>query len=365
MPSKRFMVVHERRDHSLRVPQPSLTEAIGALAAIASDASRPAIVRATALELLGGDTRAETAAFAAALAAPQPLLRYTAVSRFPSTEAAHLADAIAPLLVDPIRAVRIAAATRCTELPPAQRDALPRAAFEIALGETVESLRYMSDLPSGPFHLGNVYANIGRTDDAEREYRRAIAIDDRFPPAKVSLAQLAAAHQRAEEAEAVLRTVRTDDLGFAEAALDLGLLLAEQGKLDAAEAALRDSLAADPTRPSTLYNLAALIVKQHPGDAISMFRRAAELDPDEPRYASSLAYALAQSGDLAGAATTLEALVVSHPSFEDAYPTLGAIYERQHRIGVARALYLEVQNKPTLSTQLKARLADRAQQLRR
>jgi tetratricopeptide (TPR) repeat protein len=348
MPSQRFMVVHARRDHSLRVPQPHLTDAIGApnacaaagchadrpatwiaaqydrlfgqrpgalqphwgtlvaagrsgdasatgpLAAIASDPDRAAIVRATALELIDTDTEAGAAAFTAALSAPEPLLRYTAVSRFPATQPERLAAAIAPLLADPIRAVRIAAATRSTELPPALRSTLPQVALDSALAETVESLRYMSDLPSGPFHLGTLYASTGRAEDAEREYRRAITIDDRFTPAKLSLAQLEAARQRLPEAEAMLRTVRTDDPGFADAALALGLVLAEQGKLDEAEAALRASLAADPSQAPTLYNLATLIAKRRPAEAISLLHRAVALDPNEPRYASALAYALAQ-----------------------------------------------------------------------
>jgi predicted CXXCH cytochrome family protein len=348
MPSKRFMIVHTRRDHSLRVPQPEMTEAIGApnacaadgchagqpaawiasqyarlfgqrprarephwgtlaaagrrgdgsatgpLAAIASDSSRPAIVRASVIQLLGADSEPERAAFAAALAAPEPMLRYAAVSRFSPTDPERLAAAIAPLLADPIRAIRIAAATRSTELPPTVRSALPQAALEAALAETVDSLGYMSDLPSGPLHLGNLYASSGRLDDAERAYRRALEIDGRFTPAKLSLAQLAAAGHRLADAEATLRTVHADDPGFADAALDLGLVLAEDGKLDEAEAALRASLAADPTRASALYNLATLIAKRRPDEAVSLFRRAAALSPNEPRYASALAYALAQ-----------------------------------------------------------------------
>jgi len=143
--------------------------------------------------------------------------------------------------------VRTAAAARCAELPPELRLALPEPRFAVALAEYVVTQRYMSDLPSGPYNLANLDANLGRYDDAERAYRRAIAIDDRFTPAKVNLATLLAARRRVADAEVLLRSVRADDAGYADALFDLALLLADSGRTTEAARTVEALLARDPT----------------------------------------------------------------------------------------------------------------------
>src|SRR5262249_13683249 len=136
MPTRPYMVVHERHDHSFRVPRPDLSVKLGvpnactgchrdrtaawaagkalagwggkrradphygevlhagreelpgapaALVALASDTSRPAIVRATALELLAGaDGRVPAGPLRAAAADPDPDVRRGAISPTPA-----------------------------------------------------------------------------------------------------------------------------------------------------------------------------------------------------------------------------------------------------------------------------------------
>jgi len=394
MPGQSYMVVHFRRDHSLRVPRPDLVAATGApsacaaagchadrpaawvvaayqatfgkrprasqphwgtilaagrtgapatvdaLAELAGDSTRPAIARATALTLLGPRAgEPSTSALQRALGDPDPLLRVAATTSYPSMQPADVVRALAPLLQDPIRAVRIAAAARLADVPPEQRDAIPMSTFQPALDEYIASMRYMSDLPSGPFNLGNLYVSLGRDRDAEREYRRAIAIDGKLTPAKVNLALLLARAHRAGDAEALLRSVATDDPGFATAAFNLGLLLAEEGQAEQAEQALRSALVADPTLASAAYNLALLIAERRPSEAIALLQRAVAEAPGEPRYAWSLAFELSRTGELGRAAEILEALLREHPGYDDGYLLLGTVYEQQKRWDQARALY--------------------------
>ena len=49
-----------------------------------------------------------------------------------------------------------------------------------------------------------------------------------------------------------------------------------------------------------------------------MCRKASALRPDEPRYAYTLAFYLAQNGDKDEAVSTLNAIVAKHPTYRDA-----------------------------------------------
>jgi len=379
MPGQTYMGVHFRRDHSLRVPRPYASRATGApdgcsaagchaeqpagwvmehfdrwygkqrrphygsilaagragapeaeagLLRLAQDARRPALARATALDLLGGHAGAASAgALERALADPDPLLRHTAASRL-NAEPARLARALAPLLGDPVRAVRAEAAARLAGEPAGLLPQAQQKAQAAALEEYVASQRYLSDAPSGPLNLGNLYASLGRADEAERQFRRALEIDGQFHIAKVNLALLLAREGRAPEAERLLREVHTAQPQQADVALDLGLLLAEQGRGVEAEQAFRGALAVDPQLASAAYNLAVLLGERSARDAVPLAQRAAALAPEEPRYAWTVGYYQARAGDRAGAARTLEALLVRYPEDRDARELLGRVQAR-------------------------------------
>jgi tetratricopeptide (TPR) repeat protein len=415
MPGRYYMVVHFRRDHSLRVPRPDLSAAIGvpnacsaagchadkplswvtakydawfgrtrrphygtilaagrrgspgaqvALAQLAQDPSRPAVVRATALELLGGDgSEASAVALERGLADPDPLLRHTAASHLRLQDPVRLVRALAPLLEDPVRGVRIAAAARLFEVPSQLLTGSQGRARAAALDEYVESQRFMSDMPSGPFNLGNLYASMGRAGEAEQQYRRAIDIDDKCYPAKANLGLLLGQQGRRDEAERLLREVHAAQPRIPGVAFNLGLLLAEQGKTDEAEEALRTALSSDPTLAAAAYNLAVLVGPRRPSEAVNLLRRAARLRPDEPRYAWSLALFLTKTNDPAGAIATLEALLRSHPADGDAYLLLGETYEHQGRWSDAQDLYARAQRVEGLPVEVRAALASRARQI--
>ena len=163
-------------------------------------------------------------------------------------------------------------------------------------------------MPSGPYNLANLEAVQGRDAEAEKHYRRALEIDDQFFLAKVNLALLLNRLGRNAEAELLLREAVAAQPANAGAAFNLGLLLAEEGKSAEAESALRAALAADPTLAPAAYNLAVLVAPREPAEAVELCRRAAEAQPDDPRYAWTLAYFQNGTGDRAGATRTLEDL---------------------------------------------------------
>jgi predicted Zn-dependent protease len=86
------------------------------------------------------------------------------------------------------------------------------------------------------------------------------------------------------------------------------------------------------------FNLAVLVGEKRPSEAVRLARKAATLRPEEPRYAWTLAFFQTRSGDLRGAAETLEALLRAHPEHGDAYGLLAEVYARQGRSAEAQAL---------------------------
>ena len=387
MPGQSFMRVHYRRDHSLRVPRPDLTAAIGvpnacsachsdrplrwvqarydawygqerkphygtvlaagrrrdpaaekALVQLAQDPQRPMIARASAVELLAQYPGPEAlAAMERALSDPEALVRATAARRI-AGDSASLARLLGPLLQDRVRAVRAQAAARLAGATSLRLTEAQRKALAEPLEEYVQEQRYMSDLPSGPYDLGNLYAALGRPADAERQYRRALEIDDQLIAAKANLAMLVGAQGRLAEAEALLRQAHAAQPRDATISFDLGLLLAEQGQLDEAERMLRAALEADPQLAPAAYNLAVMVGERRPAEAVALARKAAALRPDVPRYATTLAFYQVRSDDLGGAADTLEALIRAHPDHAEAYALLADVYARQGRDAEAREL---------------------------
>ena len=262
----------------------------------------------------------------------------TAASRVAEADPAGLARALAPLLADPVRVVRAEAAARLAGPPARHLSEAQRRAWESALAEYEAGQRYMADMPSGPYNLGNLYAALGRTADAEKQYRRALAIDDQLFLARANLAMLLAVNGRGEEAERLLREAHAQQPGHAGIAFNLGLLLAERGDPSGAERMLRIALGADPRMAAAAFNLAVLVGERKPAEAVGLARKALSLRPGDARYAWTLGYYQSRAGDLPGAAATLESLLATHPEEADARRLLADVYERQGRNAEAARL---------------------------
>jgi tetratricopeptide (TPR) repeat protein len=243
----------------------------------------------------------------------------------------RLAKDLMPLLRDPVLAVRAEAAARLAEVPVELLTEAQRREQASALEEYVTIQLYTSDMPSGPYNLANLELVQGHYADAEAHFRRAIAIDDQLVAAKTNLALLLSRLGRIDEAAVLLNEVVAAEPGNAVASFNLGLLLAEKGKSDDAERLLRAALRADPMMANAAYNLAVLVAERRPAEALELSRRAAESRPDEPRYAWTLAYYQARTGDRAGAARTLEELLRRFPGHADAALLLADVLDREGR----------------------------------
>jgi tetratricopeptide (TPR) repeat protein len=391
MPGRNYMGIHLRRDHSLRVPRPDLSvqlgtpnacsqsgchadkplrwaveaynksygvkrkphygtvlaaarerkpEARGDLLELAADRLRPAIVRATALDLLwiypGEDS---TRLLQQALADEDALIRRTAVHHLPVADPKQLPRLLAPLLKDSTLGVRIEAVSRLAEVPPTLLTESQARDFKAALEEYRKVLAYTADMPSGRYNWGILEQNLGRPDLAENQYRKALAIDDQFFLAQANLALLLNRQGKNAEADQLLKAALRANPQNAGVAFNLGLLLAEEGKTAEAESALRAALKADPQMAPAAYNLAVLVAPKNLAEAVVLSRKAADLRPEEPRYAFTLAFYQEQRGDRPAATTTLQALLMRHPAYGEAYLLLGELYTKAGKVQEVRHLY--------------------------
>ena len=149
----------------------------------------------------------------------------------------------------------------------------------------------------------------------------------------------------------------------AAANFNLGLLKAEQNDRKGAEKYLQAALKADPQMAQAAYNLCIITAKDRLNEAVPWCRKAADLRPQEPKYAYTLAFYLQQQGDSQSAATVLESLISRVPAYGEAYLLLGDIYKNQGKKKEAEATYREALGKEGLPPDARLRIDARLKAL--
>jgi predicted CXXCH cytochrome family protein len=348
MTGRFYMGVDYRRDHSFRVPRPDLTLEIGSpnacndchsenttewaqdyielwyghkrkphqgsvfaraqefnldvkddLVRISTDELYPEIVRATAISLAGNyfdSTSFNT--LNSLLTDPEPVVRYYALRHLPSTNIEQLKSSVIPLLYDPVRAVRGEAAMQLSILPESEFDSTTLKLRQEAIREYIEAMEYSADFAPSRHNLGLIFANLGNPSASEKNYRRALAIDNRFYPSKINLAMLLNSEGKNEQALKVLLNVVDEHPELDEVYYSLGLLTAEMGYYEDAAGWLMEAAERIPGRSRILYNL-GLIQEylQDFAEAESALLRAYQMEPENPQYIYALAQFYVNRGD--------------------------------------------------------------------
>ena len=340
MRDQNYMVVDPRRDHSFRVPRPDLTVKLGTpnacnachaarsaqwaadqvgawfpsgrggsfhyaeaihaarqwtaerkplLTRVIDDRTMPAIVRATAVELLADQLDdAGLDVLDRVLSDDAPLVQLAALEALPNVPVAPRVRLAQRFLTDPALALRIAAARG---LLPARDElgASRRAEFEAALAEYVAVQRFNADRAEGLLTLGNLQAARGEIEQAVANYRAAVAREPSFTAAYINWANLE--RQRGGEAEA--------------------------------QRLLRTALSMAPTDPALELALGLSLVRgERRDEALAMLRRASEHGSADPYTRYVYGVALNSMGESAAALTALRA---THERFPGHAPTLVAL----------------------------------------
>lgn len=330
MPTRTYMQIDERRDHSFRLPRPDLSVSLGVpntcnschddespewaksqidrwlagwnppahygealqagrqggpgarerLLSLVADAQQPAIVRATALADSAGNFPAgQRDVLEQAFKDPSPLVRWGAVQAAANLSPQERIESIGPLLADPVRLVRQEAGF---ELADVRKDlSSDRAqALEAALEEYRESQRLNLDRPEAHLNLGILATRLGQYGEAEADYKAALNLDPKFVPAMINLADVYKARDREKEGEELLR---------------LGISLV-------------------PDNAQLHHALGLLLVRtDRDAEALSSFKRALELQPENAHLAYVYALALQSSGQAQEGLAVLEESLQYNP----------------------------------------------------
>lgn len=300
MPTRTYMGVHVRHDHSLRVPEPAANgpaqvpdpctachvgrPATWSAAAIAGwraaggappasgpggfagalDAAwnghpdegrllsalaqaRSGVAKASVLSVLppSGSGR-WLAALTAAAQSDDEWVRLGAARALAGAASPQGVALGARLLDDPRRAIRIEAARSLVGTPDGLLSTAQRQRLQEGIKELVDSEQASADRPESHVNRALIRQGLGQATAAEQELRTALRLDPQFEPALVNLADLYRNEQRDAEGEALLRrAVRLPHAG-AESAHALGLLLVRRGQRAEALLWLRKAVALAP-----------------------------------------------------------------------------------------------------------------------
>jgi len=132
----------------------------------------------------------------------------------------------------------------------------------------------------GEYNLGYVLEQVGRTEEAERQYERALALNPGLASAQTNLGTALAARGRFAEAAAHLAEAVRLEPGDAAARNNLGALLLQQRQLDAAAVQFRLALELNPDHADAHANLGSALAQQGAYDeALRQFDEALRIDP--------------------------------------------------------------------------------------
>jgi len=365
MPGRVYMGVDYRPDHSLRIPRPDLTEdiktpnacdrchvdkgtrwsleamakwygqrkrshygtvlaagrerapgALPDLVRLAQNRLYPTIVRATALSMVAAYPGKETEqAFLRALSDEAALMRYTALRYLPEGDPRLSLPLAAPLLYDPVKAVRTEAARFLTTVPPGVMTGPLRIRFQAVLEEYRQAMAYTADFPFSRHNLGNLYSNLGQRDLAVQQYLKAIQIDREFFPAKVNLAMVYNREGKNEQARQLLTEVMTAHPDLHEVAYSLGLLLVEMKQYNEAVVYLEKAARGMPERGRIHYNLGLLLQQmKRDKDAESALLKAVDTEPENMDFLYALAQFYLNTGKPEKAWPIAEKMARLHPN---------------------------------------------------
>jgi len=382
MPTHTYMVVDVRRDHSLRVPRPDFSVAYGTpnacnqchkdksaswaadavvkwygpnrrqeaqfvaaidagrrglttaekqLTALVNDTAKPGIARATALNLLPEYmTPTSLPAVQTALGDPDALVRREAVRALeplPPKERVRLA---APLLSDPIRSVRIEAARLLAGTQPDLLQDSQRTALDRGIAELIASEMASADRPESHVNLALLYAQMGRTNDAENELQTALRLDPNNVPAMVNLADLYRQQRRDDEGQKWLEKAVATAPNAAEPIHALGLLRVRQKQYPAALALFAKAAALQPSNVRYSYVYAVALNSTGQSDqAITILQQAHQRRPADREVLTALISFERDKGNLRSAVAYAQELVQLTPDDPNAKAMLAQLMQGQ------------------------------------
>src|SRR5437588_1334689 len=187
-----------------------------------------------------------------------------------------------------------------------------------AIAETEKALELDRSLAKAHLNLLILYAKKGKAKQAEEHYKALLAQDpDQFPDASYNYGVLLFEEGKFDEAEKAFRKTLAIAPSNDAAHNNLGYLLEREGKLDEAAIEYKKAIEANPSSRQAHFKLGRILVnQQHYAEAIEQLQQTlTPVDEDTPSYVYALGAAYGRAGDRAQALHYLEQareLAVAH-----------------------------------------------------
>ena len=341
MHERTYMVIDPRRDHSIRIPRPDLSDKLGTpnacnqchkdkstawatkyleewygsdllntshygetfwagrqaypeavpeLIKLAKNKENAPMVRATAISLLNNYPNPEKEALVfSTINDKDPLIRYASISVAQYSANPSAANVIINSLQDSVKLVRIMAANALSGFNLENIPESKKRLYKTALDEYTTSLLINADHPGTHVNYGNLYLNQGDLQKAEASYKEAIAIEPGLVTAYINLADLYRRSQRDTEGEQVLLSALEKYPELAAVNYSLGLLKIRKNEQEEAMVYLKKAAEEAPeiAQYSYVYGI-GLNSLGNPQEALVFLTDALEQHP----YNRDILYAL-------------------------------------------------------------------------
>ena len=359
MPETTYMGVDKRRDHSFKIPEPSLTVQFGipnacnrchdkqdakwslsqlegwfgknkaanqhalilekarsndasvfpSLIALANDASQFGMLRATAaLEAGRFFDQQALPQIEPSLRSDKALLRLAAVRSLDAVPVQARYALLQSLVKDKVKAVRMAVAAQLAALQLEQLPEPQARALRVLFDEYLNSEMFNADMPSAQMNMALFYIGRGDALAAENAYLHALKLSPQYLPALLNLADLYRMLQRDSDGEGVLKR-----------AIKLA-----------------------PQSAATHHALGLLHVRlKNLSQAVNSLEQASLLEPANVRYVYVYAIALQNTGQLALAIGVLEHHLKNQVRNEQLVSLLASYYQQAGEVEKFNALQSE------------------------
>jgi len=285
-------------------------EALPNLIRLATDTSLPAMVRSSAYHYMSNyQDPSIYEPVTAGLKEPDPLIRFGAFEGSINLTDDQQRSLYRRLLRDTIRLIRLQAARNMPSVSVQQFTSREKELYEKVLAEYLDAEMINADHPFAWLNMGNYRLDKEDPGEAEKAYRRAISIEPSLSMSYVNLADLFRQMQMDSQGEEVLQEALTHISGSADVHHSLGLLLVRNGRTS---------------------------------EAMNHLREAAELAPENSRYAYVYGVGLYSTGKRREAFAVLEEARIRHPFDRDILFALVSYYGEMGKLEEARALAEEL-----------------------
>jgi tetratricopeptide (TPR) repeat protein len=244
-----------------------------------------------------------------------PLVRGAAVQALGLIPTTESLQALIEATGDEYRLVRIRAAAGIAIFPRTTAPPAYQAQLSKANKEYLSFIMARPDQWTSHYNMGNYQLGRGETKNAIASYQKALM---QAVMAMVNSSIVYAQMGENGKAEQSLQKALKLAPDNAAANFNMGLLKAEKNEPKQAEKYLKNAFKADPQMAQAAYNLCVITAKDSVSEAVTWCRKAADLRPQEPRYAYTLAYYLDQNGNRDEAVKTLKAILEKYPQHKDA-----------------------------------------------